>query len=290
MTTLPEKRQHVHFLKSIRARLLGILVLFGVALVAMVATLAWIDARDIYAGRQDELRTVIEVASKVVQQQYDEFKKGTISEAEAQQRAKASIRAMRYNTNDYFFVQDKDLVTIVHGVRPDQEGVDGSKQQDLAGKYFFVEMHKVATEKGEGFVNYEYPKPGAAMDHPSPKLSYVKQFAPWQWTLGTGMYVDDVDATIWLRVLWTAVTALAFLIAIGGIAGVVMVRLSNRLNALSAAMTALASGENEVALPDVASADEVGGMAQAVQVFKQNAVERVRLEAEALANRGQTEI
>jgi methyl-accepting chemotaxis protein len=55
-------------------------------------------------------------------------------------------------------------------------------------------------------------------------------------------------------------------------------------------MTALASGENDVALPDVASADEVGGMARAVQVFKQNAVERVRLEAEALANRGQTEI
>ena len=87
----------------------------------MVATLTWIDARDIYAGRQDELRTVIEVAYKVVQQQYDEFKKGTISEAEAQQRAKASIRAMRYNANDYFFVQDKDVVTIVHR-RPARPG------------------------------------------------------------------------------------------------------------------------------------------------------------------------
>ena len=290
MTRLSEQSQLRRFVGSIRARLLGIIVLFGVALVAMVATLTWIDARDIYAGRQDELRTVIEVASKVVQQQYDEFKKGTISEAEAQQRAKASIRAMRYNANDYFFVQDKAVVTIVHGVRPDQEGADMSKKQDPTGKYFSVEMNKIAAENGQGFVGYQYAKPGAPLDQPSPKLSYVKLFAPWQWTLGTGMYIDDINATVWSRVLWTGATALAFLIAIGGFAGLVMFRLSNRLNALSTAMTSLASGESEVALPAIASADEVGDMARAVQVFKQNALERARLEAEALANRSQTEV
>ncbi len=289
MTTLLVKRQHAPFLGSIRARLMGIIALFGVALIAMVAALAWLAARDIYAGRQDELRTVVEVASKVIQQQYDEFKKGTISEAEAQQRAKASIRAMRYNANDYFFVQDKGIVTIVHGVRPDQEGRDGSQQKDPTGKYFAVEMRKIAAEQGQGFVSYEYPKPGAAMDQPSPKLSYVKLFAPWQWTLGTGMYIDDIEAIVWSRVLWTAATALALLIAVGGFASVVMFRLSNRLAALSAAMTALASGDHDVALPVVAGADEVGDMTRAVQVFKQNAAERARMEAEALSNRTQAE-
>ncbi len=289
MAIFPAKRRHAQFLGSIRARLLGIVFLFGVALIAIVAVLAWFAARDIYAGRQDELRTVVEVATKVVQQQYDEFKKGTISEAEAQQRAKASIRAMRYNANDYFFVQDNNVVTIVHGVRPDQEGADTSKKQDPTGKYFSAEMHKVGREQGQGFVGYEYPKPGAAMDQPSPKLSYVKQFAPWEWTIGTGMYIDDIEAIVWSRVLWTVATALALLIAVGGFASVVMFRLSNRLNALSTAMTALASGENDVALPLVAGADEVGDMTRAVQVFKQNAAERARMEAEALANRAQTE-
>jgi methyl-accepting chemotaxis protein len=290
MTSPAENSRRHHFLASIRARLMGIVALFGFALVAMVATLTWIDARDVYAGRRDELRTVIEVASKVVQQQYDEFKKGTISEAEAQQRAKASIRALRYNTDDYFFVQDKDIVTIVHGVRSDQEGLDGSKQQDHNGKYFFAEMNKVAAENGQGFVDYQYAKPGAPLDQPSPKLSYVKLFAPWQWTLGTGMYVDDIEAAIWARALWTAGTALAFLILIGGFAGLVMFRLSNRLDGLSTAMTSLASGESDVALPAISGQDEVADMARAVQVFKDNAVERARLEAEALANRSQSEI
>ncbi len=275
------KRQHAPFLGSIRARLLGFIVLFGLALIAIVAMLSWFAACDIYAGRQDELKTVIEVASKVVQQQYDEFKKGTISEAEAQQRAKASIRAMRYNTDDYFFVQDKNVVIIVHGARPELEGTDSSKQHTVSGKYFSVDMQKIATEQGQGFVNYEYAKPGAAMDQPSPKLAYVKQFAPWQWTIGTGMYIDDIEATVWTRVLWTAATALALLIAIGGFGGVIMFRLSNRLEALSAAMTSLASGENDVALPAIAGADEVGDMTRAVQVFKQNAAEHARMEAEA---------
>ena len=157
------------------------------------------------------------------------------------------------------------------------------------GKYFAVDMHKIAAEQGQGFVSYEYPKPGAAMDQPSPKLSYVKLFAPWQWTIGTGMYIDDIEAIVWSRVLWTAATALALLIAVGGFASVVMFRLSNRLAALSAAMTALASGDNDVALPVVAGADEVGDMTRAVQVFKQNAAERARMEAEALANRTQAE-
>ncbi len=275
---------------SIRGRLLGIIVLFALVLVAMVATLTWIDSRDMYAGRRDELRTVVEVAHKAIEQHYNEFKSGKITEAEAQDRAKASVRAMRYNGTDYIFVLDKNTVTLVLGPRPDQEGLDGSKQKDPNGKYFSVEMTKLAAEKNEGYVDYEYAKPGAPLDQPSPKLSYVKLFAPWGWTVGTGMYVDDVDAIIWSRTLWTAATAFVFLVAIGGFGALVMFRLSNRLNALSAAMTRLASGESDVPLPTITTNDEVGAMARAVEIFKQNAMERERLEAEALANRSQSEV
>ena len=192
---------------------------------------------------------------------------------------------MRYNTDDYFFVEDKDLVIIVHGTRPDQEGSDGGKQQDPNGKYFFAEMHKMRLRRARDSSTINIAKPGAPVDQPSPKLSYVKLFAPWQWTLGTGMYVDDVDATVWARSLWTASIALAFLMGIGGFAGVIMFRLSNRLNGLSTAMTSLAAGESDVELPAISGKDEIGDMARAVQVFKQNAIERARLEAEAPANR-----
>ena len=71
MPPLPNARQHAPFLKSIRARLLGIIALFAAALVAIVGVLAWFDAHDFYSGRQEELRTVVDAAAKVVQQQYD---------------------------------------------------------------------------------------------------------------------------------------------------------------------------------------------------------------------------
>ncbi|MGD0561760.1 MAG: cache domain-containing protein, partial [Roseiarcus sp.] len=276
-------------LGSIRARLAGIVALFAAALIAIVAVLTWMEASAIYAARQDELKTVIQVAYKVIERQYDDYKSGKITEAEAQERAKANVRAMRYNTNDYFFIQDNDVVTIVHGVRPDQEGVDGSKQADPTGKLFSVEMHKVAAEQGQGFVDYQYAKPGAPLDQPSAKLSFVKLFAPWKWTLGTGVYIDDISAMIWRRVFISSAVAFAFLLAIGGFAGIVVLALSRRLDALSAAMTALAQGDSDVALPAIARDDEIGRMTRAVQVFKDNAVERVRLEADAAAHRAAAE-
>ncbi|MFI5016114.1 MAG: methyl-accepting chemotaxis protein, partial [Hyphomicrobiales bacterium] len=132
-------------------------------------------------------------------------------------------------------------------------------------------------------------KPGASLDHPSPKLSYVKWFAPWKWTLGTGVYIDDISSQIWQRVYVSSAIALAFLLAIGGLAGVVVLGLSRRLDELSTAMVSLAEGKSDVDLPAVDSDDEIGRMTQAVQVFKDAALEKARLEAEAGTVRGQAE-
>ncbi|SEC67923.1 methyl-accepting chemotaxis sensory transducer with Cache sensor [Rhizobiales bacterium GAS191] len=266
--------------KTIRSRLAAIVALFAFALVAVVTALTWMGADAIYAARRDQLRTVSEVANKVIEQQYQEFKAGKISEAEAQLRAKAAVRAMRYNTNDYFFVQDDVGTSIVHGARPDQEGVV-SNTVALDGRPLSLAMHETAVAKGAGFVEYQYAKPGGALDNPSPKLSYVKWFAPWKWVLGTGVYIDDVSAQIWQRIYVSAGIGLGFLLAIGGLACVVVLGLSRRLNDLSQAMVSLAEGKSDVELPAMRSDDEIGRMAQAVQVFKDAAIEKTRLEAQA---------
>jgi hypothetical protein len=70
MATLPISRQSRG---SVRTRLPGIIGLFGVSVVAVVVALAWLAEWDIYAGRQDESRTVVEAASPIAQQQYDEL-------------------------------------------------------------------------------------------------------------------------------------------------------------------------------------------------------------------------
>ena len=285
MSPTKSKTERPRLLGSIRARLAAIVALFALALVAVVTLLTWMAAGAIYQAREDQLKTVVQVAHKVVERQDQEFKSGKITEAEAQERAKAAVRAMRYNTNDYFFIQDFDIVTIVHGVRPDQEGIDGSKTVDPTGKHFSVEMHKVAVEQGQGFVDYQYAKPGAPLDQPSPKLSFIKYFAPWKWTIGTGVYIDDISAMVWQRVYSSIAVALVFLIVIGGFAAYVVTTLSRRLDRLGGAMKALAAGDSDVSLPPIVRDDEIDRMTKAVQVFKDNAVERVRLEQETATHR-----
>src|SRR5437016_3905223 len=121
MTQSSKKPGRSGFFRTISSRLMAVVALFACAMIAIIAALTYMDAQSIYSARRDELRTVTEVAFKTVEQQYQDFKNGKLPEAEAQARAKAALRAMRYNATDYFFVQDDNGVTIVHGARADQE-------------------------------------------------------------------------------------------------------------------------------------------------------------------------
>jgi methyl-accepting chemotaxis protein len=280
MTQSSNKPGRGGFFRTISSRLMAVVALFACAMIAIIAALTYMDAQSIYSARRDELRTVTEVAFKTVEQQYQEFKSGKLSEAEAQTRAKASLRAMRYNATDYFFVQDDGGVTIVHGARPDQENILSSLASS-DGKPLWKVFHEIGVSAGAGFASYEYPKPGAAMDDPSPKLSFVKWFAPWKWVIGTGVYIDDVSTQIWRAVYVSAAIGLTLILMIGGIGAFIVLGLSRRLKALSEAMTSLARGDSDVEVPLMRADDEIGRMARAIQVFKDAAIEKGRLEVQA---------
>jgi methyl-accepting chemotaxis protein len=289
MSSASSNASGISWFNSIRGRLSVVIGLFAFAMIALVAYQTWRGVQDIYAARQEQLRDVVEVAHKAVEGQYAAFKAGKISEAEAQERAKAIVRSMRYNGTAYLFVQSDDMITIVHGARPDQEGVDGKDQKDPTGKYFTREMHKVAAEQGEGFVSYVYAKPTGSIDDASPKLSFVKLFAPWRWTIGTGVYIDDLNAKILQELMYGSAIALGLCLVIGFIAGRIVFRLSNRLAALSSATSALAAGDLDAQLPRATGKDEVDRMTEALHVFQDAARARVTLEASAVATRGEAE-
>ena len=266
-------------LNGIGGRLAAVIGLFAIGLIAVVAALSYINAMTVQHARRDQLKGVIDAAYGVVERQYKDAQEGKVPVQEAQARAKAALRTIRYNANDYLFVIDDDIRTIVHGVRPDQEGVDGSKNKDPSGKYFSVEMVKLSREQGGGYVDYSYAKPGANINDPSPKLSYVRRFAPWSWTLGTGVYIDDVAAQIRSTILIAAGIGAAFLLVIGGVALMVVRGLTRRLASLSAAMTTLSAGQTDIVLPEAKGHDEIDAMTGAVAVFRDNAIERNRLAA-----------
>jgi methyl-accepting chemotaxis protein len=262
---------------SIGGRLATVIGLFAVSMVALVAVLSWLNAGAIAQAHRDQIRGVVETAYGVVERQYKDTQEGKVSEAEAKERAKAALRMIRYNKTDYMFVHDDTATQIVLGVRPELEGTDVSKNVDRTGLYFSLEMIKRGKEQGGGYIDYFFPKPGAAVQDASPKTAYFRRFAPWGWTIGTGVYVDDVAVRVREAAITAAAIGACFILIIGGFAAMIARGLTRRLHALSATMTALAEGHTDVALPQATGADEIDTMTRSVLVFRDNAVERSRL-------------
>ncbi len=139
---------------------------------------------------QRAVRSLVEVAHGVAAHYHELERAGSMTREEAQAAAKAALRGLRYDGVEYFWVNDSGPVMLMHPIRPELEGKDLSGNQDPTGKYLFREFVRVANAQGAGFVDYMWPKPGS--EAPQPKLSYVKMFKPWDWIVGSGIYVDDI--------------------------------------------------------------------------------------------------
>jgi len=173
----------------VASAVLGMVVLIGVFMVSERAL--------ILHERQASVRQAVETAHGVIAHFHGQASKGSLSEDEAKQHAMATVRALRYSGNEYFWINDMQPKVVMHPIVPDMEGKDQSQRKDPTGKYLYVEFVKVVQKDGAGFVDYLWPKPGS--DVPVEKAAYDKGFAPWGWIVGSGIYVDTVQATFLQR-------------------------------------------------------------------------------------------
>ncbi|HTY03603.1 MAG TPA: methyl-accepting chemotaxis protein [Rhodocyclaceae bacterium] len=171
-------------------------VLLGSMLLGL-ALLGGYTAIELRAHILDEkklaLKALVDSGVGVIQEQYDLYKAGKISEADAQRLARDNLRKSRYNDgSDYFFIYDLNGVNVMHAAKPDREGQNWLASKDPNGKEYIREWVQLLKTDGAAYIDYMFPKAGTT--EPLPKLSYAKVFQPWGWWLGTGVYIDDVDA------------------------------------------------------------------------------------------------
>ncbi|KRR18413.1 methyl-accepting chemotaxis protein [Bradyrhizobium retamae] len=244
--------------------------------------IAFLDSRELAWSlnqqKQIELRHLGELALGIVKEEHAAAQKGGVSDADAQKRAMARIAALRYGNNDYYWINDMHPKMVMHPIRPEMNGNDLSAYKDPNGKLLFVDFVNTVKKDGSGFVPYEWPKPG--FDKPQPKLSYVVGFAPWNWVIGTGVYIDDLTAQTWASTQRSLIVAGAILLFTLVVSIFVARSVTGPLQRMTVAMNDLASGNLAVEVPGIGRGDEVGEMAKAVEVFKSNAVARQSLEAE----------
>ena len=127
----------------------------------------------------------------------EEYDNQNISREEAQQQVAARIKQIRYGTEskDYFWIIDKQPKMIMHPYRQDLLSTDLGDYEDPNGKKIFVEAVKIVEQKGDGFIDYMWQWKDDST-RIVPKLSYVRQYEPWGWIIGTGIYLDDAHAEI----------------------------------------------------------------------------------------------
>ena len=199
------------------AKKLGLLIGSALLGIVVITALFLVSERKlILEERQGNVRQTVETAYGILTYYHDLAGKGALTEQQAQQQAMQAIKGLRYSGTEYFWINDMHPTMVMHPISPALEGKDLTENKDPTGKHLFVEFVKVVKADGAGFVPYLWAKPGSTK--PVPKISYVKGFTPWGWIIGSGIYLDTVQATILERLLYFSISALilaAILFAIG---------------------------------------------------------------------------
>jgi methyl-accepting chemotaxis protein len=194
------------------------LLLFGGGAVIIITMVMLLSAnelrRTLDQEKQLKTRHVVEVAFGVLEQYHALAREGRMTEQEAKTAAISAVKSLRYEKDDYFWINDMTPVMIVHPFKPELDGKDLSDIRDPEGKQLFVEFVETVKRQQSGFVDYYWPKPGES--EPVRKISFVKGFQPWGWVIGSGIYVDDVEAAF-RKAIGTDALVLALVIACFGL-------------------------------------------------------------------------
>jgi methyl-accepting chemotaxis protein len=250
--------------------LAGMLVMGPIALYTMRAQMM--------TDRQAKTQQMIDIGYGILVHYQNLEGGGKMSKADAQAAAMNEIRSLRYDKVEYFWINDMSPKMIMHPIKPELDGKDLGEMKDPSGNRLFIGFVDVVKSQGAGFYSYLWPKPG--FEQPVPKISYVKGFAPWGWIIGTGIYLDDVAAIFRQNAMMFGIMAL-IVFAVVLLASIIISRsVTKPLHVITDLTGRLAAGDQAFEVPYTARRDEIGGLAKALSVFKDNAGAMAKMHAE----------
>lgn len=176
---------------SIFQRLLMILGVVTLGLILLSLSSLPQQFSSLEQQQYDKTKNLVENTFGIIEHFYGLQQDGQLNEAQAKKAALDTISKLRYDTDNYYWINDYSPSMVMHPMKPQLVGKSLSTSKDPDGTYLFMEMVKIVRQQGEGFVPYKWPKPG--FDKPVDKISYVKGFEPWQWILGSGVYLDSIE-------------------------------------------------------------------------------------------------
>jgi methyl-accepting chemotaxis protein len=197
----------------------------------------------LYQAKAQQTRHLVESAIGVLKH-YQGLESGGLAREEAQRQAMEIIRGLRYDQDDYFWINDMTPTMVMHPTNPKLEGRQLGDLKDPDGKFLFNEMVAIARQHGAGQVDYRWNKPGS--EEPVPKISYIELFQPWGWILGTGVYVDDVQAEFRAQALRALGILAVIALLLAGLVILIARSIARPLDEAVDAMASIASGDADL--------------------------------------------
>ncbi|MDR3425192.1 MAG: cache domain-containing protein [Alphaproteobacteria bacterium] len=223
--------------------------------------------------RVDQTRLLVEAGDSLIEKYIARQKAGEFSVEEAQRRALVSLSGLRYDTQNYFWINDMNGEMLSHPMAS-LVNTNVLNMQDARGNKLVSAFINIAKNKGQGEYQYFWPPDKTA----KLKISYVKVIPQWNWIIGTGVYADDIASNVWDVQKKLGAAVLAFLLVSLLIASVLGKKISAPAIALTTIMHRLAHGDIAVEVAIDSQIQELDEMAKAVQIFKENLIERIKLE------------
>ena len=151
---------------------------------------------ELVKARKSELKSEMRIVQTIMEQIYKTEKAAGSDDATIKEKIIAQIETLRFfdDNSGYVFGYDYEGNNVIHGMKPALHGKNLMGVKDSNGVLFVQELINESKKEDGGFVIYQYPKvkDGA----PLPKLGYALSFAPYQWMLGTGVYIDNIDEQV----------------------------------------------------------------------------------------------
>lgn len=270
-------------LRGLRAKFLVVIAVALAGMIALAPVALYTIRSQMMTDRQAKIQQMVDVGHGILAHYHKLEVEGTLGREQAQAAALAEIKDLRYDKIEFFWINDMVPHMVMSPAKPELDGKPVGDFKDPAGNYLFRGFVDIVQKQGSGFYGYLWPKMGS--DRPVSKLSYVKGFAPWGWIIGTGIYLDDVQL-IFRQTAWSfawiclGVVALVLAISLAISRGV-----TRSLITITSLTEKLASGEDDFEVPYTARRDEVGSLARALSVFKENAADVRKMHSEQQAQR-----
>jgi len=219
--------------------------------------------------RKEHVRQMVQAAISVLDHYRLLADAGQLSADDAKLRAKDAIRDLRFGNKDYVFSYRLDGVTEIFGPDPSVEGKSRIDVKDPTG-IPIVRRFIEAARRGGGFVPYSYPR--STGGDPAPKITAVMPYQPWDALVGCGVYTDDIDAAFRAQLGTYAAILVVLVLATLAVSLLIVRTITHPLAEISGAMDRLAHGARDIVVAHAGRRDELGKLAQALEIFRTNAI------------------